>query len=310
MSMDRGHTGRMPAVRLSGQPVAVASRADAGESGGLWETRLYVGIRVASVPQDIRLQLAQALGGVGVEAEFFVALANAFLQGRRGSRQQGEIFLLQLEAAGLRLLRAAASLEFATQGYLTALEAGFPGLMTANDLAEPWWPPFAGYAIPGEPLEVRLRRCGYAYRHVVAARLHANVEAIAEQLALTLHTLITLPPAGVVPAQALYSGLYELSASLQGDIIPHYINDVSAEAPGLLSGIALLRALDMQEDSSLKADIAWAQSQLSIARATSDQLRATHSAAVPAATMQWAAQAVGEWRAIVEMLVSMRGHVI
>src|SRR5262249_30549701 len=152
------------------------------------------------------------------------------------------------------------------------------GLLTESDQAEPWWPPFAGYTIPGEPLEVRLRRCGYAYRHVVAARLHANVEAIAEQLAFTLHALVTLPPAGVLPTQWLYSGLYELSGALQGDIIPHYINDVSAESPGLLSGIALLRALDAREDRSLKADIAWAQSQFALARAATDQLRATHSA--------------------------------
>jgi hypothetical protein len=308
--MGRSYTGRMQAIRVTGRPVALGSRAEADENGGLWETRLYLGIRVASVPQNVRLQLAQALGGVGVEAEFFVALANTFLQGRRGSRQQGEIFLLQLEAAGLRLLRAAASLEVATQGYLTALEAGFPALIPANDVAEPWWPPFSGYAIPGEPLEVRLRRCDYAYRHVVAARLHANVEAIAERLAFTLHTLITLPPAGVVPAQALYTGLYELSAALQGDIIPHCINDVSTEAPGLLSGIALLRALDAREDTSLEADIAWAKSQFVLARATSEQLRAAHSAAVPMATMQWAAQAIGEWQVIVDMLVSMRGRVL
>ncbi|HEV8190559.1 MAG TPA: hypothetical protein VGP82_03615 [Ktedonobacterales bacterium] len=308
--MGRSYTGRMQAIRVTGRPVSVASRVEADESGGLWETRLYVGIRVASVPQEIRLQLAQALGGIGVEAEFFVALANTFLQGRRGSHEQGEIFLLQLEAAGLRLLRAAASLEVATQGYLTALETGFPGLIAVNDVAEPWWPPFAGYAIPGEPLEVRLRRCSYAYRHVVTARLHANVEAIAERLAFTLHTLITLPPAGVVPAQALYSGLYELSAALQGDIIPHYINDVSAEAPGLLSGIALLRALDAREDTALEADIAWAQAQFALARATSEQLRAMQSAAVPEATVRWAAQAVGEWEAIVELLESMRGRVL
>lgn len=308
--MGSGYTGKMQAIRVTGRPVTVASRAEVAESDGLWETRLYVGIRVASVPQDVRLQLAQALGGVGVEAEFFVALANSFLQGRRGSHEQGQIFLLQLEAAGLRLLRAAASLEVATQGYLTALEAGFSGLVSANEVTEPWWPPFAGYAIPGEPLEVRLRRCGYAYRHVVAARLHANVEAIAERLAFTLHALITLPPAGVVPAQALYSGLYELSAALQGDIIPHYINDVSAEAPGLLSGIALLRALNAREDTTLEADITWAKAQFALARATSEQLRAAHSAAVPLATMQWAAQAIGEWQAIVDMLVSMCGRVL
>lgn len=305
--MDRSYTGRMRAIRVTGRPVSVASRAEADESGSLWETRLYVGIRVASVPQDVRLQLARALGSVGVEAEFFVALANTFLQGRRGSHDQGEVFLLQLEAAGLRLQRAAAALEVATQSYLNALDAGFPRSMIADDQAEPWWPQFAGYAIPGEPLEVRMRRCGYAYRHVVAARLHANVEAIAEQLALTLHALITLPPAGVVPAQALYSGLYELSAALQGDIIPHYIHNVSAQTPGLLSGIALLRALDTSEDTSLESDIAWAQAQLAVARATYNQLRANPSAAVPAATMQWAASAGTEWQAIADMLMSLRG---
>ena len=100
----------------------------------------------------------------------------------------------------------------------------------------------------------------------------------------------------MVPTQALYSGLYELSASLQGDIIPHYIHNLSAEAPGLLSGIALLRALDVPEDTSLEADIAWAQAQLAVARATYDQLRATQSATVPAATVQWAARAGGNGR--------------
>ena len=85
--MDRDYTGRLRAVRVTSRPAFAAPRAEADESGGLWETRLYVGTRVTSVPQDTRLKLAQALGGVGVEAEFFVALANTFLQGRRGSHR-------------------------------------------------------------------------------------------------------------------------------------------------------------------------------------------------------------------------------
>jgi hypothetical protein len=306
--MNTGHTGRMQAIRTTGRPASVAPRAADAGSSGLWETRLYVGVRVVAVPQDVRLQLAKAFGGIGVEAEFFLALVGGALQGWRGTHDQGQVFLLQLEAAGLRLLHAAAALEVATQSYLSALEGRFPGLAAMDDLAEPWWPPFAGYAIPGEPLELRLRRCGFAYRHVATTRLHTNAEAIAEQLALTLHALATLPPAGVVPTQALHQGLYELSAALQGDIIPHYVNDVSANTPGLLSGIALLRALDATEDTSLEADIAWAHSQLVLARSTHSQLRAMPPAAVPAATVQWAARAASEWQAIAETLQSLGGR--
>src|SRR5215813_11930880 len=219
-----------------------------------WDRRLYAGLRVASVAAEAREGLAEALGEVGVEAEFFLLLVHGFGGPGLHPHARGESFLLRLEAAGRRIWRAGAALEVAAQSYMTALEASYPGLRAEAERADPWWAPFAGYVLPGEPVELRLRRCGYAYRHVVAAHLGLTLEAIAEQMALLLHALNTLPPAGILPTSALYAGLYELTSGLQGYTIPTHIAASDAARLGLLAGIPRLRALDTREDTTLAAD--------------------------------------------------------
>ena len=150
----------------------------------------------------------------------------------------------------------------ATQGYLTALEAAYPEVRAAPR-DEAWWPPFSGYTLGGEPLEARLRRCGFAWRHVVESRLPTHMEAILEQLALTVYALCCLPPAGVTPIWTLYNGLYELSSALHGDLVPRHILGASGDPryPGALGSVTRLRALDASGDTSLASDLAWAQTQ-------------------------------------------------
>ncbi len=297
---DTGHyvaqaTGRMRVPKQS---------APLGEDLIGWDARLYPGLRVTSVPSQIRAALAQALGEMGVEAEFFLVAVDTFPAQRRYTHAQGETFLRQLEASGQRIAHAAATLEVATQSYLTALAAAYPDLRTVGESDDVWWPPFAGYELNGEPLEQRFRRCGFAYRHVYSVYLSTHVEAIAEQLALTLYALSSLPPAGVAPMRALYQGLYELSSALQGDVVAHHITGVSARYPGLLASVARLRALDAEEDTSLDSDLAWAHTQYAQARNAYANLGGasanTHDARA------WAAQAAQEWRQVVGFLDYLR----
>ncbi len=305
-----------------------------------WDDRLYPGLRVPAVPAEARDVLTQALGVLGVEAEYFLALVGEFTARppqHPCTRAQGDLFLLRLEASGRRLVDAAESFELATQAYLAALELARPDLRVGEhgtieeSVAGVWWPALDDSTPAGEALELRLRRCGYAYRHVVNARLTANVEAIGEQLALVLHALRTLPPAGVLPLTTLYGGLYELAATFQGHIVPHHLSDLSTEMPGLLSGIALLRRLDATEDHSIESDLVWAQAQLSdVERLRSQLLESPASSGgaarrsglaglfrrgepnpsragdAPAGASAWAAQAQSEWRDIIVTLNTLR----
>jgi hypothetical protein len=271
-----------------------------------WEGRLYSGLRVGRVPPEIRATLTGALGELGVEAEYFLALVQSFPGAPPYPHERGEAFLLRLEAACHRLLSVAGTLEIATQSYLSALEAGYPDVRARWD-ADVWWPSFQGYALPGESIELRLRRCGFAYRHVVTARLASNIESVAEQLALSLHALTTLPPAGVLPTASLYQGLYELSSALQGYIISHHVSDMSKQAPGLLTGIAWLRGLDAREDTSLSSDIAWATAQYTFARQTAQRGgQAGSPGASYGATQAWAATAMRDWQDTIVALERMR----
>ncbi|MBF6591262.1 MAG: hypothetical protein IVW57_12150 [Ktedonobacterales bacterium] len=285
------------AVRFSQGPSAVVEAN--------WDWRLHAGLRVACVPTEARSALAQALGEAGVEAEFFLVLVQRF-PGTLASRAQGEIFLLQLEAAARRLCRVASSLEVAVQGFLAGLEAGYPDLRSVGEFDDVWWPAFPGYALAGEALEVRLRRCGYAYRHVVETHLAASVEAICEQMAFTLHALNTLPPAGVVPARALYQGLYELSSAWQGDVAQNHVLDVSPAFHGLLTGITRLRAMDAREDASLESDLAWAHGQYALARGTQEPAAPSSGPPPPAHMSQWAALAAQDWYDTITALERLR----
>jgi hypothetical protein len=240
---------------------------------GHWDKRIYPGVDVRAVARETRDQLAQALGTLGVEAEHVLSIVAPFLRrgpGAPATRAAGDRLLWQLESSGQRLIHAADDLEMATQAYLGGLEADAPDLRPAvsrdgtweADLGPAWWPPIDTSEVGEGPIELNLRQCDYAYRHVVAAHLATNVAGIAEQMALLLHALRTLPPVGVMPLANLYAGLYQLSEALQGHMVPHHLRDVSPEVPGLLTGITLLRHLDATEDRSIEADLAWAHAQL------------------------------------------------
>lgn len=272
-----------------------------------WEQRLYTGLRLPGMDES-HVALARALGEIGVEAEFFLLLTGSAASLAGSTRAVADHFLQRLEDSCRRIASSATSLEVATQGYLAALESRFPNARLADTVADPWWPAFAGIALAGESLEMRLRLCGYGYRHVVASRLSGNIEAIAEHLALTLHALHTLPPAGVLPISALYHGLYELSSALQGHIVPHHITESATESPGVLMGIALLHLLDQQEDHAIATDIAWIQPQLAQARETLARLgvkRSPLSALVHLGAKQapmmtpdaaaWVARSIRDW---------------
>ena len=255
-----------------------------------WERRPLAGLTVASVAPQTRYALVRALGEAGVEAEFFLtlvrvvsALRPVFPRGRR------RLLLLQLLAAAQRISRVAASLEVATQGYLAELARTNPEVRDASEQDEVWWSAFAGYALEGESLDLRLRRCGFAYRHVVELHLTVSVESIAEQMALTLHALHSLPPAGVVPMRSLYQGLYELSWAWQGDIVQHHLLDLGSQAPGLLTAIARLRTLDSSDDTSIESDLAWVHGQVARLRGAAPVpgRRAAGGSSVDLAALEW-----------------------
>jgi hypothetical protein len=236
-----------------------------------------------------------ALGEAGVEAEHFLDLATSFTTSNQHSRATATIFLDNLLAFARRLPRVAAGLEIASQGYLSAVEDAFPGIRQAGAHAEVWWRDGAPFALPGEPLEMRLRRCGYALRHVASAHLASNVEAIAEQMALLQHALNTLPPAGVAPVTTLYAGLNELASQLEGYTVPNHIEDLSAQSPGLITGITQLHALDAREGPGIEMDIAWARAQYAFAR----------SASLQSPDASWAHAALREWTATITFLEAL-----
>ena len=299
------HAQQRP-LRATGTPTVAERPSTTVHAATMsWDTRIYLGVRVARIAPEVRGALARALGEIGTEAEFFLLLVNTFPTQGRETPAAGEAFVRQLETSVMRLAHAALALEVATQSYLGALETIYPELRErGGEEGEPWWPPFAGYSLPGEPLDLRLRRCGYAYRHVIAAHLAANVDAIAEGLALVLHALSTLPPAGTLPARSLHQGLYELAATIQGDLVPHNIRDLSGEYPGLLTGIQRLRVLHAREESSLASDLAWAHAQYALARTAQSGATGQHAAVGGGATgrQRWAGFAARQWQDVIAAL--------
>jgi len=271
--------------------------------------------------EEAHLALARALGEVGVEAEFFLLLMGAEASLAGATRSVANDFLRQLDDSCRRICAASASLEVATQGYLSALDSRYPQSHLSDAVPEPWWPAFNGFSLHAESLELRLRRCGYSYRQVIASRLGSAVEAIAEQLALTLHALHTLPPAGVVPTAALYHGLYELSSALQGYVVPRQITESASDSPGLLMGIQLLRLLDVQEDHSIESDILWVQAQLAQARETLARMGVKRSPLASLAALArlgakgramkeqdaaaWMARSIRDWEDALRQLTSL-----
>lgn len=294
----------------------IAGRLGAGlleASAAGWDARLYDGLFTRRIAPETRNALMRALGDVGVEAEFLLVLVDALPGAARPNHMVGALFLQRLTGALTRLTESAAALEVATQSYLTALEASYPDLQT-QPREEVWWPAFSGYSLRGEPLEARLRRCGYAYRHVVESRLPVHMEAILEQLALTLFALSNLPPAGVAPVSTLYYGLYELSSALHGDIVPHHILGASGDPryPGALASITRLRALDASGDTSLDSDLTWARAQYAAVSGTRTSFgpmlthTPTQSAAQAGDARLLAAHAAYEWGRTIGFLEYLR----
>ncbi|WIG60716.1 MAG: hypothetical protein OJF49_003464 [Ktedonobacterales bacterium] len=255
-----GETRHVATATTSHAGVPAAARAT-------WDSRLYSGLAIPGVALEVRSQLAATLGEAGVEAEYLFLLAQSFPGAAPYTRERGEVFLRRLEAAALRLQRVASAVEIATQSYLAALETTYREVRAASGDTDVWWPPAISMGLRGEPLELRLRRCGFAYRHVVATHLATHLEAVIEQMELLLHALNTLPPAGVIPVTALYQGLYELAFSLQGYVIPRHVLDPDPHTPGLLSGVQQLRALTASDDTSIESDIAWVKAQYAATRA-------------------------------------------
>jgi hypothetical protein len=294
----------MPRAATATETAVWAGSAPRRAAG--WERRLYAGLRIEGVPLEAHAALVQSLGEIGVEAEYFLGLVRA-LPTSHPSHEAGALFLAKLQAAGQRLRRVAASLEVATQGFLSALAAAHGDIPGDGDV---WWPAPAELVTGGEPLELSLRRCGYAYRHVVAAHLASHVEAIGEHLTLILHALSTLPPAGTLPASTLRAGLDELTSGLQGYVVPNHLIGLSQRTPGLLWGIAQLRALDAHEETSLESDIAWAHAQYSLARQPHPSTQVGTIAAVNVrsshAPARWAASAAQEWRDTITALERLR----
>lgn len=307
------HLSASPA-RSSASP---QGRASSSADFAGWEAHIYPGLQLASVPVEARQGLASALGAVGVEAEHMLRLLQAFPP-ERPSPEAGEALLEQVEAFAARLIPLAAELEVATQAYVTAIadDASVQRDPAPSDPppapAEPWWPPFPGWEIDGESLALRLRRCGFSYRQLVVVHLPDTLDAVADRMALVLHALATLPPAGTLPADALAQGLSELADAVQGDVVPHFIRDLSLEYPGLPSAIARLRRLAASEDTSLAGDIAWACQQYAAvmgAAASGPGLFARLFGAGSRSGVQqsggsarWAEQAAQEWRALIAAL--------
>jgi hypothetical protein len=271
-------------------------------AGSDWESHLYSGLRMAHVPGEVRAALASALGTMGVEAEYFLSLLTTFSGVDRPSHDLADTFLRRLDAAARRVYHAADTLEIATQGYLSALETGYPGMRIEDAEVDPWWPAPQDYEVGGESLELRMRTCGFAYRHVVGVYLANNVSAIASQMTLLLYTLTNLPPAGVLPMGSLYQGLYELSSLFQSYIVPHHIGDLDAKTPGLLTGIERLRRLDAEEDTSLQSDLNWAEGQL---RSVQDFLNTRN---ISPAQREWAMTAAHEWQETIRLLTGLTAN--
>ncbi len=262
-----------------------------------WEARLYPGLHHAGLPQEAGDALAQALGALGVEAEYFLGLAPALTAPAAPGitpRERGDRFLLAAGASARRLMALAQPLELATQAYLSVLERPTSsGKSARQDGDDVWWPSGEAESALREPLELSLRRCGFSYRHCVTAHLAPNVEAIGEYLRLVLHALTTLPPPGIVPHATLANGLEELAATLQSHIIPHHIADLRSDVPGLLSGITRLYELDAAEGASIAADLAWARTQLADARAEAQRLKGQSGARRPGGLVGMVRRAFG-----------------
>lgn len=299
---------------LQSQPHAVPSSrtgqsAQEEASSRDWSGRIYDGLRVRDVSPEIHGVLVQATGEIGTEAEFYLSVLAAFLSDGRANQAVGDRFLRQIEMSAYRLATSAELFEIAVQSYLRSVELLAPGMRERVSAAPVWWTDRAWSDERDVAIEMRLRACGYPYRVVVGLQLPVHIESMAQQLALVLHALQCMPPAGVLPFEELCAGLYELASIVQGDVALRHIRDVSSSYPGLLSSIAQLRAFAAQGDCSLASDIAWAQAQYASVVDQSRRLSAQRLAPQSpgqAGLLDWTSHAAHEWMTVIRALEQMR----
>ena len=176
-----------------------------------------------------------------------------------------------------------------------------------------WWPERGEVTTDSEPIEVWLRRAGFAYRHTVSVGLPGHVEALTDSLNFLLHALQTLPPRGVLTRISLLLGLQAISGEIEGDLIPHHIRDLDQRHVGLLTGIETIARLAMRASNAVESDIVWARGELGRARMALGGktqhgvtgARVTRLLSHPTGNL-WARQLVAEWEHTVTQLEAIR----
>lgn len=292
---------------------------------GMWDLRLVRGLAMPGIAAEASEALIAALGALGCEAEFGQTLLGISDSVPRPSHAQGEHWLRQCYGLCQRLMRLSADFEVAAQGYLLALarldvSSPAPSVEGARGRGrdswsaqfdatpDVWWPERGEIALASDPLELWLRRAGFSYRHIINIGLPEHFEALTEALGLVLHALRTLPPSGVLTRASLALGLQTLSATFEGDLIPHHMQDLDQRHVGLLTGLATIARLDPAE-TRIESDIAWAQGELDRARAMLHGKRGLGKVTRPLAPVTgnlWAQQLVVEWERTVAQLEALR----
>jgi len=297
------------------------------QDAGAWDGRLVRGLSMPGIAPEVSEALVTALGALGCEAEFGLALLRVSDEVPRPTHAQGEQWLRQCYGLCQRLVRLSADFEVASQAYLAALDqwavqasktaAAAAQLDRSRDswgaqfdaTPDVWWPERGDIAVENEAQDFWLRRAGYSYRHIVNIGLAAHLEALAEALNLVLHALRTLPPGGVLTRASLALGLETLSATFEGDLIPHHMLDLDARHVGLQTGILTIARLD-PSTADLAADVAWARGELERARATllgsrNGPGRVTRPLTAVTGNL-WQKQIVTEWERTVALLEALR----
>lgn len=291
-----------------------------------WESRLVQGVVSMGVASEASDGLISAFGALGCEAEFGLSLIQAMAELRNPSRGQGEHWLRQCAALAQRLTRVAAEFGVATQAYLDALvavehatqremitgQAHDAWAARFDSTPDVWWPERGDIALGGEPIEMWLRRAGFAYRHSVSIGLPGHIEALGDALGLVLHALRTLPPGGILSRASLHLGLSTLAAEIEGDLVPRHILDLNDRHVGLLTGIATLLRFAAIDRTGVEGDIIWARGELDRARATivgsfpaTGGPRVTRPLTTPTGNL-WARQIVVEWEGTLVQLEAIR----
>ncbi len=293
-----------------------------------WDQRLMQGFVMPGVPEDTRALLVTALGALGCEAEYGVSLLRVPLHTPRPTRVEGEQWLRQILHLSQRLTRVSIEVEVAVQSYLGALAL----VDQRRDVATPtgthlaaddwstrfdatpgtWWPAAGAIMIEREPIEIWLRRAGFAYRHTVTMGLPDHIESLDQTLTFIMHALRTLPPGGVLTRDALAISLLTLSTEIEGDLVPHHLHDLDARHVGLMTGIAAMLRLTPPMGAKISADVAWSRGELRRVRATAVDHHERHGGTTrPLSESKggnWAGQLVAEWESIIAVLEGLQAE--